>query len=89
MSEKNEPVNAQAHLKVALISFGFWLFLIYVIFENIRELGGLSGLIGVMEDGDYSDLLLLALSIFLLARAFHSTVMYFRHKDDNSDMRAG
>ena len=84
MTEKHEPVNRQGYLKVALIMFGFWLFIISVIFNNIQELGGLSGLIEVIKAGDYSDFILVALSIFLLAKAVQSLFKYINFQDDTA-----
>ena len=84
MSENRETITRQAHLRVAFIFFTFWLFILYVIFTNIRDLGGLAGFEDVIKNGDYSDLLLFAFSIFLLAMFIRSMFKYFLFKDDTS-----
>ena len=84
MTDKHESIAKQAYLKVTLISICGWLFIAYVIFRNIRELGGFPGLMDEIKNGGYSDLFLLALSIFFLAKFFQSLYMYLSFKDDAS-----
>ena len=76
MNNKQPPADKKAHLKVALVFFGACLFVAYAFFTNIQELGGINGLMDEISAGSYSDLLLLALSIFLLAQGFYHLFKY-------------
>ncbi len=71
MTSKQTQADKTAHLKVALIFLGAWVLVAFVIFRNIRELGGINGLLGDIQDGNYSELILLALSIFVLAQGLY------------------
>ena len=82
MSEKRETITRRAHLKSALIFLAFWLIIAHVLVKNIRDLGGVSGLVGVVRSGDYSDLVLMAFSIYLLAMFIRSLFKFFKFKDD-------
>ena len=84
MPDEDAVSKKKAHLKVAAIFFAFWLFIIYVIVQNIRDLGRLPGFMEVIGKGDYSDLILVALSIYLLAMAFRSLFFYLSIKRDDS-----
>ena len=83
MKNKHTTVGKKAYLKTALIFFAFWLFLAFVIFNNMREPGGLPGLMNEVGNGGYSDLILLVLSVFFLAKFFQSLSLYFRFKNDD------
>ena len=76
MTNTQAPVDHKAHLKVALIFLGAWLFIVYVLFKNIHELGGLHGLLNEIRGGEFSDLLLVAFSIFLLAKGLYHLFKY-------------
>ncbi len=78
MNNNQPPVDHKAHLKVAMAFFGGWLFVVIAIFNNIQELGGVNGLIQEIGAGSYSDLLLIALSIFFLAQAFNHLFKFLR-----------
>ena len=84
MPDKDADSKKKAHLKVAVISFAFWLLMIYAIIQNIRDLGGLPGFMDVFAKGDYSDLILVAFSIYLLAMAFRSLFLYLSLKRDDA-----
>lgn len=82
MNNKQPTIVKKAHLKTAIIFFCGWLFIAYIIFKNLQELGGLPGLMNEIKSGGYSDLILLAFSIFLLAQFFRSLFKYLSFKDD-------
>ena len=86
MRDNKTPVARQTHLKLAVVFLCVWLFVVYQLYDNIQQAGGLPGFIEVIGGGDYSDLILLALSIFLLAYFFRSLFMYFALKDDASQV---
>ena len=78
---ESTALAARTQLGIALVSFGLWLFIVYQIFSNIRELGGMAGLLEEIQNGAYADLVLLAISIFLLAIAMQSLFRFFRLKN--------
>lgn len=82
MTDKRTSINKKVYLKVALVFFASWLFLAYIIYSNIQELGGLSGLTNEIINGAYSDVILLAFSIFCLAKFFQNLFIYLSLKDD-------
>lgn len=84
MIHKDTSIKKKAYLKAALVFFAGWLFIAYVIVNNLLELGGLPGLMNVIQSGDYSDLILLVFSIFLLAYFFKNLYLFFSSKDSES-----
>jgi hypothetical protein len=81
MNNMQPTAVKKAHLKVAIIFLGGWLFIAYIIYQNVQELGGLSGLMNEIRSGGYSDLVLLVFSIFLLAQFFRNLFKYLSFKD--------
>lgn len=80
MTDKHESIAKKTYLKVTLILFCGWLFIAYVIFKNIRELGGFPGFLNEIKNGGYSDLFLLALGIFFWLSFFKTYICIFRSK---------
>ena len=85
MDDNRNPKNQQSHLRAALIWFVAWIFVASFLARNFRELNGMSGLIGEVQDGNYSILALLLLSIFLLANAIYQATLHRSNKNNTID----
>jgi hypothetical protein len=77
MTDTDRSIGKRGHLKVGLIFFTAWLFILYILFQNIQELGGIQGLIDEVINGVYIDLILLLFSIYLLAEAIRNLYLYY------------
>ncbi|RLW62677.1 MAG: hypothetical protein B6D73_18280 [gamma proteobacterium symbiont of Stewartia floridana] len=82
MINKRQAIDKNAHLKAALIFIGAWLFIAYIIFKNIKELGGLPELINEIRNGGYSELILLGFSVFLLAKFLQHFFNYLTFREN-------
>lgn len=54
-----------------------WLYIAYVLFGNLQEVGGVVGLMDEVRSGGYSNLILLVFSVVLLAMGIQHLVLYF------------
>lgn len=82
MNDNRNPDNKSSHLRAALIWFIAWIFVASVLAHNFREIDGIPGLIGQVQDGNYSILALLLLSIFLLANALYQATLHRSNKNN-------
>ncbi len=85
MDDDRNPENKKSHLRAALIWFVAWIFVASVLARNVREANGIPGLIGEIQDGNYSILVLLLLSIFLLANALYQATLHRSNKNDRNE----
>lgn len=80
-SSKDKKADKSKYLKAAGLFSMAWALAVYFVIGELKNSGGITYLVRSIEEGIYSPVIYLAISVILLAYALKNFAAFFKSRD--------